>query len=289
MKSFSTLSSLYQTLTNNSETANATLGTELINDGVRDILGMPVSWKFLEDSLVVATTTSSVYNKPYNVDTILGIKRESGSDQYILKQVKSRDEWNILTETSLTSDFTSHYYLNANTIDIYPTPATAGDDLTFYYKKRAVDLGTADYTTGTLTVTNDSTAVVGGGTAFTQLMVGRYLKVSTDGQWYRISSVTDGTNLTLQSKYQGVTGAGLAFTIGQMSVLPENFHKLPVYYAVAEYFSQNDADRRAREYERKYKEGVKQLKDWNISSTMDIGLDDGVIRYNPNFYPQSLT
>jgi len=49
------------------------------------------------------------------------------------------------------------------------------------YKPRITDLDTADYTTGTVTITASSTTVTGAGTTFTADMVGRYIK-TTDRQ-----------------------------------------------------------------------------------------------------------
>lgn len=78
-----------------------------------------------------------------------------------------------------------------------------------------------DYTTGTVTVTAVTGAVVGVGTTFTSAMVGRGFRATGHSQWYRVASFTNATNITIEddlddvaSQYTGGTIAGgTAYTI----------------------------------------------------------------------------
>ncbi len=70
-----------------------------------------------------------------------------------------------------------------------------------------------DYTTGDITVTNGSGAVVGNGTTFTSAMVGRYLYIDSATTKYRISAFTDTTNITITPVYRGTTASGASYTI----------------------------------------------------------------------------
>ena len=67
--------------------------------------------------------------------------------------------------------------------------------------------------TGTVT-TNNTTAVVGDGTAFTtELAVGEYITVSNDtGAEYQIKSITDNENLVLTTATTGTGAGSLTFT-----------------------------------------------------------------------------
>lgn len=76
------------------------------------------------------------------------------------------------------------------------------------------------YSTGTVTLTNGSAAVVGAGTTFTSGMVGRQLYTGGAGPYYTISAFTDGTNITLERAFGGTTGAGLSYEIAQCYVTP---------------------------------------------------------------------
>ncbi len=71
--------------------------------------------------------------------------------------------------------------------------------------------GTADYTTGTIAVTNGSNAVVGTGTTFTSSMVNKRIVINS--VWYTISVFTDATHITLSTNYTGTTASGLSYAI----------------------------------------------------------------------------
>ena len=67
---------------------------------------------------------------------------------------------------------------------------------------------------GTISATNSSTAVTGNGTSFTtDLNEGDYIEIS--GDYYKIATITDDLNLTLDSNYLGVTISGEVLNVGK--------------------------------------------------------------------------
>jgi len=152
---------------------------------------------------------------------------------------------------------------------------------TITYKQIVKDLSVADYTTGTVAITNGSSVVTGSGTTFTTAMVGRYLK-TTDGFWYKINSFTSTTVIGLDRAYGGTTITGASYTLGELSPLPDAYQDLPTYYAASQFWYVNDGVQRAREYERLFLEGKKALRtDWgNKTGNVIIGDDRAII--NPN-------
>lgn len=72
---------------------------------------------------------------------------------------------------------------------------------------------TESYADGTITVTQDSTTVTGSGTAFTDSMVGRYVKVSGSDDYYEIESITGDSELELKDAYNGETQSGASYVI----------------------------------------------------------------------------
>ncbi len=73
----------------------------------------------------------------------------------------------------------------------------------------------ANYTTGTITVTNASNSVVGSGTLWntvTNAAVGEYIKLP-DGKWYMIEAITNDTTLTIEVDYQGSSLSAQTYTI----------------------------------------------------------------------------
>ena len=75
------------------------------------------------------------------------------------------------------------------------------------------------YETGTLTLTNSLTAVVGVGTKFTEVFdPNMWIVIDTSGLGndgkYQIDSITDDTNLVLKSSFAGTTEGTLQFSVG---------------------------------------------------------------------------
>lgn len=177
----------------------------------------------------------------------------------------------------------THLELNRPYVGATITGATyiiSSINITVYYKRGVKALSAADYTTGTITITNNSTVVTGSGTTFTSAMVGRYLK-TTDGFWYRIASYTSATVIGLEKPYSSSV-SGASFTIGEMSPLPDGYQNLPAIYAASQYWGINGEIARAREYERQFAEGKKALRtDWgNKTNNVVIGYEHSII--NPN-------
>lgn len=286
MKSYTTLRNLFGSITNNTETANLTLGDQLINDGIRKILSMPQEWDFLEGSATDTTVASQQsYQLPYNVDKVSSVTVTIGNYIYPVQEVASREMWNELNITSsFSSEYPEYFYVDAGNLLLWPTPSASSNTITYDYKKAMRDLANADYTTGTVTLTNADETVTGSGTTFTAAMVGRWLKGNNDGYWYEIASFASTTSIELRKKWQGTTAAGLSYTIGEMPLLPESYHELPVYYAVSQYWFQNNDVTRAREYERMFEAGKLNLASDHGTKTTSMVIDDGEDRVviNPN-------
>ena len=71
----------------------------------------------------------------------------------------------------------------------------------------------ANYTEGTLSVTNGARTVLGTGTNFTAAMVGRVLKLDREDEVYEILSVTNTTTLVLKVPYLGGSASTQAYLI----------------------------------------------------------------------------
>ncbi len=80
---------------------------------------------------------------------------------------------------------------------------------------------TGDYTTGTISCTNNSVNFTGSGTTFTADMVGHEIVTSAQrtGQRLKIATITSATTGTFENVWRGTTGAGQTFTIYGGSVV----------------------------------------------------------------------
>lgn len=92
--------------------------------------------------------------------------------------------------------------------------------LGFYADAAAGNWYGTDYTTGTVTITTGTGAVVGSGTTFTSGMVGKPFKATGHTKWYRVKTFTDATNIVIEndsddetSAYDGGTISGATYTI----------------------------------------------------------------------------
>jgi hypothetical protein len=84
-----------------------------------------------------------------------------------------------------------------------------------------------DYTTGSVTVTATTGAVVGTNTVFTSAMVGLGFKANGHTKWYRVKTYTNGTNIVIENDSDddtsiydgGAVSAGSSYTIEAATVL----------------------------------------------------------------------
>lgn len=272
-------------LTGNTGTTNLAFGKRAHNDAIRQLLGQPYDWDFLEEEATdVTVAAQGAYQLPYNVDKVRSVTITVGTTVWPLMEANSRLEWNLLKESPYTSDIPSKFFVTNGNLEIYPTPASSSNVITIEYKKGIRDLSVVDYTTGTITATNGSAAIVGSGTTFTAAMVGRYIKVNADNYWYEIAGFTDTTHVTLRKKFQGTTAAAAAFTIGEMPVLPEVYHDLPAYKGAAEYWMKEGELQRANAYQDKFEKGMARLAADHGNKTTQVGIEDTILVRNPNLY-----
>jgi len=288
-------------LTGNTASTNTTRGLKLVNDAIRYLV---YTFFFNEATYTVpggTVASQAGYTLPFNNKQVINTTVLIGSVLWQPKECATRAQYDALNVITYTNDFPQFYYIYNNQLLLWPAPASNGNAITINFKRRIKDLSAADYTTGTVTVTNGSTAVVGVGTAWTTNMAGRWLNVaqttsnttSGDDEWYQIASVTNSTNLVLNNQYQGqtVTSTSGGYIIGEVPIIPEDFQDLPLYRAFYIYFTSPGQDpKRAAEYKALYDEGYKLLDAEFGSKTSSVGLTPGnVVVYNPNLFQNNIT
>jgi hypothetical protein len=288
MRSFTQLRNLAGKFTNNDSTDNLTYLDGQLNDSIRLIAAIR-KWKWMELTDTVLTVASQQgYYIPNSLDRILDLYVTVGSTKYMPEKVYDEEAWKwVLAANFGESDAPRFIYKQGNQILISPTPATAGSTITFRGKKSVKDLSIADYATGTsenriVSVANGGVAVVGSGTLWTDKMAGRFIRITDsdttntgDGFWYEIASVGSATTLTLLRPYEGtaIAAGSAAYTIGQMSVIPESYDVAPVYRAAAIYWTHAD-DKRADRFWRLYDGGYEAGLSNTIGGMLGKMLDD---------------
>lgn len=287
-----------QRIINNSAADNLLWGIEQINDANRYLIS---KYYFNERSYTTTTTASTqFYNLPPQVKKLVNVTVTIGSVLWQPQECPTRQFWDSLNVISFTQDFPSYFFVYNGQVGIFPTPATSSNTITMNYKTRIADLTQADYTTGTVSITTNTATVTGSGTAWTKAMAENgWIRVNHsatdaangDSQWYQISSVNSATSITLMNNYTGATVAGGAYTVGQASILHEDYHDLPLYRMGIIYYTTRFPDPiRAQTYQKLWDEGLERLNEEFGSKTSSIVLtdtDQPIV--NPNLFQRSLT
>ena len=263
--SFQSLNTIYQDETQDTATANVTRGNRYINSIHRNILSF-WNWPFLETSATTSTVASQQsYTMAYNIKRVKSVTVTVSDIVYNLKEVVDWEYWNTLNQfgSDNTSDIAQFFFVNDDTeIQIYPVPATAGSTITVVFEKSARDMMNDDYTTGTASITTATSkyALAGSSTVWTAAMVGRYFKFDADNYWYEITSRTSNTVITLKRAFGGSDQSGVAYTIGEMPSIPEDFHDLLWLGAAGRYWTLKKEDNHAAFYLRQFKDGMEKMK-----------------------------
>lgn len=257
MKSFTESKALLCSITKvaTTDTNNVTLLVQFLNDSIRTMCNIRGGkWWFLETTKDVATVASQRgYAIPAKIRKLMSLYVTVGTTVYQPTPVYDNNEWNSILAADLgEDDMPRYYYVQGRTVQIAPTPASTSGTITMRGRLAVKDLSIADYTTGTIsTLANGGTAVTGSGTTFTAAMADgyRYLRITDsdsalkgDGFWYPISAYTSATAITLGAPYQGtaLAAASAAYTIGQMTPIPEAYDMAPIFRAAALYAQIND-------------------------------------------------
>ena len=133
------------------------------------------------------------------------------------------------------------------------------DDITrsIFYEYIPMITGLTEYTTGTASCTNGATAVTGTSTdwdGYLSTTEDYYLRFDGDGTgsasvWYKISTYTGDTSITLSSAYNGATKSAASYTISKVSKYPAKYDTALIYGAALRVDPSNtDAQRWANIY-----------------------------------------
>lgn len=272
------------------------LSKDLVNQAHKYYAALE-NWEWTEDDFTFTTTSSqSTVKLPVDYRKVISFKLTVGTTDYVPKYIPDPvkfDEMNYAGST-VTSDYPIYYTVRKNRLYVYPTIATAGNTGTILYQKRPLDMTAAEYTTGTITtLANGSTTVTASGTTFTPAMVGRYLQITSDGQWYKIAGFTSTTVITLDLPYEGtsIAAGSETFVISEISLLPEEFQDLLWMRALGQYYTLKGDEQRLKFYTDECSLLLTEMKKKYASRThirvFEHGSDSEI--RNANFIPRSIT
>ena len=202
----------------------------------------------------IAKKTNTVANQqdyqlPRSVLRVSGVEYLYGDTYYPLLEVGSEENFSRINAIPSASIGTPRFYFpkGKDIISVFPTPGEAiTEGLRVYYEPKQPRLQSADYSSGTVTVTQGSTTITHSGTGFTESMVGSYFYTTdgSDGYEYQIVGYTDTSNLVLENYYEGTSGSGKTFNIGQVPDLPDEYIPSIMDYCMARFYFRR-GDRKA--------------------------------------------
>lgn len=138
----------------------------------------------------------------------------------------------VPTTSSFFSKYTVKYDAGVPYLHVWPFPLNI--DIVSYWYMPILN-AMVEYTTGTITLTT-GTSVVGSGTLFTSLSTANtyFIRNDADGTgstsvWTQIASFGADTAATLSAAFGGTSGAGLTYTISQISKWPARFDDAILY------------------------------------------------------------
>lgn len=234
-----------------------------------------------------------IYQTPVDCVRVMGMTcLVTPTYQPAIKEIRSEFEWRQITSYVMASNWPVYYFMIGNDeLALWPVPSqalTAG--LRFYYQPQDHDLTVEDITSATtsttVTVANGSATVTSTGTPFTSQMIGLWFQPTgvTDTTWYEITGATSST-LTLKSAFAGISGSGLNFRIGQLSIIPQEYGDAPIHYALSMYFSAQGNEARSVEHLGLFKKAMADCKSEYSSSNSSSVITDDEMYINPWLVP----
>ena len=228
------------------------------------------------------------YHYPPAMREVVALEITIGSVKYPIWPIVSYNEWNRLNAITIQSGAIPRYFFKRQRdFGIWPIPGAVYTG-TIVYNIRASGLTRTDYTTGTVTVTENSQTVEGaGGPAWsttTNVIPDMFFSLADSngesrGSWYRIGSITDADTLTLESVFEETGEAGASYIIGESPELPEEGHELLAWGALADYYAGfRQALDKAQSWENKFWTGdfTKETRDPRL---VEGGLINLIERY----------
>jgi hypothetical protein len=219
------------------------------------------------------------YQMPSDVIRVSDIRVLNGTTYYVPELVTSEEMWNKMNSTTYSGNYPTHFYIRGfNEIGLWPIPSSnVTNGLTVSFEPQHVELTQADVTTGSVTVSNGSINVTHSGTSFTPQMVGRYFQVtdSTDGRWYRIGAYVSSSSIQLENYYEGISGSGRSFRIGEIMKIPQGYQDAPVFFALDRYYLTQGDKNTAAVYSLRFDQKLKSAKSTYGKSTAKSGVKKG--------------
>jgi len=230
------------------------------------------------------------YQLPEDGHRLKEIIVSSGGWTPPMEQIPDEYAWRQMNMFGITGIPTHYFIRGYDEVGLYPTPsATVTDGIELVFAPRHLQMTQEDTTSTssstTITVTNGSQTITNSDTAFTAKMVGQWLEITdgTDSNWYRVQSFTDTSNLVLENFYQGASGSGKSFRIGEVAEIPEESLEALADFAMYRHFVRKGDLGKAKEFKSMYDIAFEMAKDeyGSVTDSQVITAEPQYKSYNP--------
>ncbi len=307
MRTATEIQSYIQRTFNDTSARTQTAIQDYINILIKDVKRqLKINYE-IDTVLITTIASTSLYQLPMNYRQIISAIITVGGIDYPIYPIASRDQWDDLVTgdgSTAESDCPDFFFIrpigdsSGYKISFYPTLSSADNTITIKYYNYFRDLTSNDFTdktAGTVSIVNGAAAVTGVGTAFAATDVGRYIRFDTDGFWYKITSFTNVTSITIDRNYEGTTIAGGNYKIGTVPPVPEDATEIIARFALQRLWEKREdmsiAGGKASYYEDRAKRALKQLRK-DIEEVYDSPyvhtLPRSVLPLNPNDFPRGI-
>ena len=239
-KTFNEMFTEVQEMTGDTNTSTLIWIKRWINQAQRLFNSASKRYFLREEKKTNLVATQQSYQLPVDCVRIRFVKVQTTDEPLPLDEIQSEQDWNAINSEDSTATNPEFFFIKGkNEIELWPVPSgNYTNGLIISYEKGEVSMTADDFTTGTVTVTNGDATITHSAGGFTAKMVGRFFQVTdgSEGYWYKIASYTDVNNLELENVYQGSSGSGKTFKIGESSQVPDEFHESFVDYALFRYY-----------------------------------------------------
>lgn len=253
---------------------------ERINSWAETILALLPNYLSEVERTFSTVANQQYYHYPPNLREIENLMITVGSVDYPLTPIHSLQRWRELNAIDIQSGaIPRHYFKRQRDYGIWPIPQAVYTG-TITYSIRAGGMTADDYTTGSVAVTENDATIVGSGTTFTgdNAAADRWFSLAdsngiSKGSWYRILSITDGTNLELESVFEEASASSQNYIIGETPELPEDMHQFLSEGAIADYYAElRQSQSKAQGWSNKLWTG-----DWNNISRDPLKVHGGLL------------
>lgn len=196
----------------------------------------------LTTAQATSASVSQFYPFPQGEVTVEGMFITMGSVNYPLQIINSRWNWEQLNAIQIqASAIPQFYFPRQYDFGIWPTPqASYQGTISYHYRDR--NLSVADYTNGSVTVTQNSQIVVGSlGATFTTAMVGRWFTITSptvpgQGYWFLLTEYIDSTHMKMNQVWTQATATTSSYIIGETPDVPEELHSIFAWGTASDYY-----------------------------------------------------